>query len=290
MHVRSQTLVLSFLAIGLLGTGRVDATFSVTNGLVSAYEFEQNTFDSWGASDAVEVGSPTYVQRNLGDFAIQTNPGNYAQTPSSDLFTPGPDSFSVALWFNIAQQPAFGGPYAGWTPLLSLQHFDDQGILLANGLDPGSPMLADHRITFARVGSAFPDTQGFSHLAPTPLINAWHHLTAVVDRSTMRLLMYLDGAEVLDSPLLVTGSIDPVKPMLFGAYDFNSARNGHDRFVFGAATLLDEVLLYNRPLSPQEIGQIYSGQTQDPAVPEPLSAGMVAGSLGLLVRRRVNKS
>jgi hypothetical protein len=89
--------------------------------------------------------------------------------------------------------------------------------------------------------------------APDPVVRgAWTHLATVYDGATVRL--YVDGAEVASAPL--TGTFMPdTTPIILGG-------NGND--ASGVPTELfpgriDELMLYARALSADEIGRLAAG-------------------------------
>jgi len=82
-----------------------------------------------------------------------------------------------------------------------------------------------------------------------PPANEWHHIVATYNGSFMQL--YVDGVERVSSA--ATGSIPyDANPVLIGA-DSNQADHTPDAGWNGS---IDEVLIYNRALSPAEIAQI----------------------------------
>lgn len=81
--------------------------------------------------------------------------------------------------------------------------------------------------------------------------NAWHHVAGVGDGVNM--FIYLDGVQV------ATRAFAPAPNYGSSSYQFNIGGN-----VFSSVSYfngwIDEVVVYDRALSPSEIGQLYSGQ------------------------------
>ncbi len=81
-----------------------------------------------------------------------------------------------------------------------------------------------------------------------PSINAWHHVTAI--KTNNSLYLYLDGVSV-GSPVADTTNINSVDTIRIGsryAGDANNFWNG----------TIDEVQIWNRALSSQEVGALYN--------------------------------
>ena len=84
----------------------------------------------------------------------------------------------------------------------------------------------------------------------------WHHIAGTSDGSLLRL--YVDGH--LKSAMVQLGNISPMRTASFLAFgsedgDSNNPSGTANRYFFG---LIDEVSIYNRALSPDEIAAIYT--------------------------------
>jgi len=145
------------------------------------------------------------------------------------------DRYSVALWFWNGM-PVGGRDVTGW--ILSRSH------------DHGLSRHGDH---IGIAGTAHPEDTGkllFLHgperkeatVGKTPLERwSWHHLALVREASTVR--VYLDGALELETktPTGIPGNLDQL--FLGGRSDGSNNFEGR----------IDEVALYRRPLSPEEV-------------------------------------
>jgi hypothetical protein len=90
-----------------------------------------------------------------------------------------------------------------------------------------------------------PETPWSHHLAakePFP-VGRWVHVTATADNRVMRL--YMDGKQVAEATRTVPIGVPEGRPLTLGNYE-----HGHRAHFIG---LLDEVRLYDRVLSPEEI-------------------------------------
>ncbi len=112
-----------------------------------------------------------------------------------------------------------------------------------------------------------------------PPTNVWHYVVGTYDGSFMRL--YVDGAEKANGTF--TGSL---------AYDSNPLSIGADSdradhtLEQGWDGFIDEVLIYNRALSPAEITQIIP---EFPVAPVLIAFMMVLSSAALLGNRRLKQ-
>ena len=78
----------------------------------------------------------------------------------------------------------------------------------------------------------------------------WHHAVAVADRDE-NLHLYVDDSEVgTPAPMGLVGNINPTNPLYIGA------RSPTQQFFNGT---IDEVRIFSRALSPEEISSLYSG-------------------------------
>ena len=78
----------------------------------------------------------------------------------------------------------------------------------------------------------------------------WHHVTCVYDSADSHLKIFVDGT--LDNSVSVSGT----QPTYEGIFSIGN-RNGQDRFFSGN---LDDIILFNRALSPEEIRAYYDSR------------------------------
>ena len=91
---------------------------------------------------------------------------------------------------------------------------------------------------------------------------AWHHIVGVREGNTARL--YYDGSEVKTEDISGIGSVSNSQPLLIGG-EYSPGARGRDQHFNG---VIDEVAIYNRALSPEEIKAHYlakraGGSTKD---------------------------
>ncbi|MBM3891128.1 MAG: LamG domain-containing protein, partial [Verrucomicrobia bacterium] len=89
-----------------------------------------------------------------------------------------------------------------------------------------------------------------SLLAPASLLNGpWKHVAVVADSRAMRVVMYVDGVEVVRKPMSLPISKAPTKERLTGWF-YNGFFQGE----------LDDIRLYNRALTAKEIQRLFASQ------------------------------
>jgi hypothetical protein len=90
-------------------------------------------------------------------------------------------------------------------------------------------------------------------IAPLPAIGTWHHYAGTLDGSTLKL--YIDGLLVATASGTAIGTNHPTAdPLFIGGKLTNDPINSN--YFFGG---LDEVVIYDRALSPAEIAMLAAG-------------------------------
>jgi hypothetical protein len=210
---------------------------SILLGLVGYWRFEDPagttmTDASGQGNDGTLVGK---VKRALGKFGqgIELDGATgLVQVPPTAALNPGASTFSLSIWIRNRKQDV-------WTWNL---FFKDDGkfqsyYYFGVGAKP--------RFEFS-TGDAKVTIDGQAGVND----NRWHHLVAVRN-ATYSAQLYVDG--VLDSSASCAPSqntsIRTTTPLLIGA--------GNGSFYAG---LIDEVRVYSRALSAEEVRQLYSGR------------------------------
>lgn len=202
--------------------------------LLGEYRFENNANNSATGGSAlgngVAIGAPTYVTgvkgkaiHVFGDAADSA--ANAIKIAAANSFVPGNNGFIVDGYIKL---DTVNNTAAFTTlPIVNVQGWDfgeaaslrvqtssggfigQAGMALSGGL----PNSGDEQTTFSGTGD-------FAN-------GAWYHVRYIVDRLSKKIRVIVDGKEVLNTALTVTGSIDPTRDMLIGAYDYITARNGY---------------------------------------------------------------
>ncbi|MCF7972880.1 MAG: LamG domain-containing protein, partial [Phycisphaerae bacterium] len=220
------------LSIGVEGSGSgmilIDdiGLYREAPSLITAwYSLENNTQDvSGNGHDGVAVGDPVYVTGTEGMGLLFNGSSQYVDLGSYDP-SEGTGQLSVSLW---AKWQGLNGGYQGLIGKRDTWAVNEMMWQIEANIDSGA-------VTFSRTES-YPGSGN-----PVLPIGEWTHVGVSFNGTTAR--FYVNGLE--------TGSggfsfgTDPGATLQFGAVEANggNAFNG----------TLDEVKLYNRPLSPGEM-------------------------------------
>lgn len=220
----------SFLNQGLVGYWKMDETAanSCSGGA------NDNCDSSGNGNDGAWSGGATTAAAKFARGTTFDGTDDYVDfgDPSSGVLDPGSGSFTYSLWVkpttNIGSfdMPLNkGGASAG-----------DAGYDIELGSSTWNADISDGT------------TQVLSDFTFSGTTGEWHLLTAVIDRSSQKFNLYMDGAQVDSDSIAALGAINGVRNLRVGA-DYNST--------FDYNGLVDEVRIYNRALSPAEVRSLY---------------------------------
>lgn len=209
------------------------------SGLQACFPFNNNTNDASGND---RHGTPhdigfTSDRFSLANKATSYN-GGYIDFTAASFQS---DQYTYSLWVNIASLPASGSYYS----LISLGNNSvDQAILLSNNSSLGH--LGFSAASYNTDFSALPSI----NVGSLPTINTWYHV--VMMRSNTLLSLYVNGN--LISSLSTSGKTPGYGTSNYGAF-LGKRAGAVPQFYNGR---LDDVRIYNRILSQNEVVQLYS--------------------------------
>ena len=241
-----------FLLLGLAGMTGCQPCTPPPAGLVGWWRAEGDFTDSAG-NNAAQITTATFGQGEVGQAFVLNGRGQCVEMTAASTAEQIEDNLTIEMWIQRANPTnvTFNGGYNyqnaqladnGWQIYgLSISGVSQNGIITTNGT-----------LTFGR-----PGTDGvFSQQVMVTDTN-WHHVA--VTKSGTDVWFYVDG--VGERQYYPRGSI----PFNFSRTDPNSP-DGHFDFTIGAFGDtggssfwggIDEVGVYNRVLSSNEIAAIY---------------------------------
>jgi len=219
-------------------TGLIETLYPgnfLNSGLVAYYPFNGNAEDESGNDNDGTVNGATLTTDRNGnaDSAYYFNGGNDISVPDNPALSFGSGDMSVSIWYK------FDGGFRP-TQLIGQVEADPQGgkwLIITQGQN-----------------WLFHSQHGNNWLAPVPIVQNedWHHLVYV--KQANRYISYLDGSYVTHSESQPAIPLpDPTGNLYIGRGEGDPLRGS-----------LDDVRIYNRGLSAEEVSELY-----DPEGPEP---------------------
>jgi hypothetical protein len=227
-----------------------------TDGLVGWWPFNGNANDESGnGNDGVVNGATLAADRNGVSNAAYSFDGT-----SSVINVPSSQSLNIADSITIS----------AWLLRANPQNNDGEGIFGPSNFLPDSPGFYLRIINQkADLGISSPYTEGFSN--QSILGENWYHLVAIYDNSTITI--YING--ILDNISQVgPGNLDQWTSsgdLTIGKEAYEGAPEIYHQFNGS----LDDIAIYNRALTEQEIQNLYAGST--PPICASLSANLQTG-------------
>src|SRR3989344_2977385 len=216
--------------------------------LVGRWSFDETS--TWGTTqDAVKDSAPVPPGETThgtafggaiaegggkkGNAASLDGVDDYIKIPNSNALAPA-SGVSVAGWFKVNEIPGSGRVITG-----SMVSKRDGYILSPD---------QDRSISF------YVNIGGTWQVAQTPMatleVGAWQHIVGTYDGSAIRL--YVNGIERASQP--ASGNIvNNAEPICVGHDYCGSVQDATNRYFPGS---IDELMIYRRALSAQEVGQL----------------------------------
>jgi hypothetical protein len=233
---------------------------SAPSGLVGWWPGEGNANDVFGANNGTLVGSASFAAGEVGQ-AFSFDGNGYVSIPDSPLLDSLTNSITIELWLKTDQMTS------DWTGIVAKGNS-----AWALQATPGANTV-DFNVSL-----------GAGDLSGSRSINdgQWHHVAGVYDGTNM--FLYVDGTLDVSQP--ATGLIPQNSdPLAIGAnvqaYVPPCGCNEPGYFFNG---LIDEVSIYNRALTAQEIQAIYAagsgGKCNMPTPPVIFAFSPIFGAVG----------
>lgn len=222
--------------------------------LVAYLKFNGDYRDYSGRGNhAAPRGTPTFEPGRIGQALRVTSSSDLSTANFATLGYPtdlqfGEGDFSVMFWVNVVSHgsdPSF----------ISNKDWDSSSNIGWIIADQGSPNNLRINVTGTPRGSG---NRMNATLAGPSFVGGWHHVVSTFWRG-QNTATYVDGALVNTTPLLITGSVDTLTNDAPATFAINIGQDGGGRYE-GAPldALMDDVLLYRRVVTPQEVAALYT--------------------------------
>ena len=237
-------LILTFATCALfLAIPAVNAQFP-EDGVVGYWSFDDGTIngknvkDVLGKNDGELDGNPKSVKGKVGK-GLEFKGDNFVHIPGTDsLNFAGAEAITVAAWVNPDSDSPVKGVVAGCCGTIVAQRDMDSWALRFDGRDGGKEMEFIATPGWQGDGAdfgaaAFPAGQ-------------WHHLVGIIDKD--KRFLYVDGK--LEIEAAYNGPMSSKGPET----EIGKANDG------GFIGIIDEVVIYNRALSANEVKQLFAAE------------------------------
>jgi hypothetical protein len=224
-----------------------------TNGLVAYYPFNGNANDeSTNGNNGTVYGATLTTDRFGKANSAYSFDGltDYISIPDAPSLDPA-TAISVSAWIKVAKSSTSCG-------IVSKFGADNSMIgqwVLKQGVLGGIQGLSGYVVNASQAahGEAF---------SPGQLIDGvWHQLMMTYNGSIV--VLYEDGNAVANSPLV--GNIEVYPQAVEIGRWYHGLNNGGNNYYYSG--LIDDVRIYNRALSSNEVGQLYAIESVPPSPP-----------------------
>ena len=241
MFLRTSVLILFLMC--LFAFAPLTSAQLPLDGVVSYWSFDEGTIaggtveDVLGDNDGELEGNPKPVAGKVGK-ALEFSGENFVHIPgTASLEFAGEKEMSVVAWVNADSDSPVKGVVAGCCGTIVAQRDINGWALRFDGRNAGQEM--EFIVT--------PGWQGDGGFGAAKFDKGkWHHLVGVVADKKMQL--YVDGE--LEKEQNYNG------PMTTGGSETEIGKAGDGGFV----GIIDEVMIYSKALSADEVEQIYEAE------------------------------
>jgi uncharacterized repeat protein (TIGR02543 family) len=214
--------------------------------LVSWWKAENNANDSIGTNHGTMRNGATFATGKVGQAFRFDGVDDYVSTPDSPIFDFGIDEFTIGAWINTAT------PLSLMRLISAGSEADGEYNLWAFGYGSHPYWGTGNRLNFAIYDA---DGYPYTDLNSNEInlsADTWHHIAVV--RSGSNLTFYFDGDVVGTANI---GSIN-LRGGTTGAIIGARYWTGPSNIIEHANGLIDEVAIFNRALTAEEIAAIYN--------------------------------
>ncbi|MFA5797797.1 MAG: LamG-like jellyroll fold domain-containing protein, partial [Candidatus Woesearchaeota archaeon] len=216
-------------------------TSSTTTGAISDFSTFANNGTLGGGTAAY---APTYTTGKVGGAYSFDGVDDYVTSTVSSILSDATNSFSISTWIKPGYMPGTSNEHIivgklGW-----------HGGLVANGVS-GSTVI----IRFQYINST---GTTFSAASSAISTDVWHHAVITYSGSTKSMNIYIDGSYAGTDTFAGTPT-GYSSTLYIGGYS-----GATTQYSFNGS--IDEVQIYNRSLSAEEITAIYNAQSTGKAV------------------------
>ncbi len=232
-------LLIIFSCGGSSGGGDDPASIP-RNGLVGEWLFSGNANDTSGSglNGTVNGAVLTADRDGITDsaYSFTGSSGNDIAVPDSAVFDFGNGDFTISAWFKVSDTSSQKTIFAGYTDFwLGMFLWDGKMRYFASSNGASWDLINGDTAPNNGIGSI------------TVTADTWHHIVFMRSGNTWK--AYLDNAE--DLSITVSGSlVDRNEARYFGRWG-----NGGGYRMTG---LIDDIRIYNRALSADEISLLYN--------------------------------
>lgn len=213
--------------------GKCRSCITPPSNMVSWWSFNEGdgtiAYDSISTNDGT-INGATWSSGKVDSALSFDGVNDYVEVPNNANLNFGDSDFAISLWFKI-------GPFSGEKPIIakrvwSIHTEDGYSIGLINSNTVRIHAYSDKDLTTA----TFDD-------------NAWHHIVLVIHKTSNTYDFYLDNVKQSGSITTSTQS---------NSYALRIGCNSGPTFYYYFPGLIDEVTIFNRALSAEEVAAIYA--------------------------------
>lgn len=223
-------------------------SFTIVNtlekGLVAYYPFNGNSNDESGNSyDLINYGAELTTDRNGNCESAYSFMGNSGLILSNQILHNQSEAQSISLWFKTdnLNSVSYGGILFGILGSLPPGSGSRFVISIKDGVIRGS------------YGDEYGDDESWAHTLSSDAIifsnNSWHHIVLVSNGDNSTISLYADA--------VLIGTLDLAKSNnnVSGSLDIKCGGDKPENYYVG---VIDDIRLYNRAITQQEIFELYT--------------------------------